>query len=259
MEIGQNQNLILLFCMGVIIFLVLLFIFLIVKLTKLQNTYNFLIQGKENINIEDLLTKTITLTRNNETNLEKLDKEIAINKEDYNNKIVDLDKLATANRLEIKLELDEKFTKLHQEMLNDHKELKEELANKYIEIRNNLEANVNELDNKITTNKDAMTNDYNKKIAELDEKFTVRCDELRLHMRSCLQKVDLKRYDAFDNITGEQSFTATVLDEDGNGIVISSLYGREDNRSYGKKIVDGKGLIRLSAEEEAMVKGQLEK
>lgn len=270
MEIGQNQNVMLLLCIGAIILLLFLIIVLMFKLNKLQRTYNFLVQGKENVNIEELLTKYISLTRNNEANLEKLGKEVENNQEDYNNKITDLDKIATANRLEIKLELDEKFTNLHQEMIDDHKDLKQELADKYKEINNNiyqrhtdittnLDTNVNELNNKIETNKELMTADYNKKITELDEKFTVRCDDIRVHIRSCLQKVDLKRYDAFDNITGEQSFTTALLDEDGNGIVISSLYGREDNRSYGKKIVAGKGLIRLSAEEEAMVEGQSEK
>jgi hypothetical protein len=268
MVIGQNQNLILMFCMGSIIVLLFLIILLIIKNNKLQNTYNFLVQGKENINIEDVLTQNMSLTRNNEVSLVKLAKEVSSNAKEQDEKIIEVDKLARANSLENKLELDEKFSKLYKELIEDNKILKEEFVAKYNEVdanmvqnknelKNELELNINEVKNTIKTNKDTMSADYNEKINNLDRKWAADSAAIKLHMRSCLQKVDLKRYDAFDNITGEQSFTTALLDADGNGIVISSLYGREDNRSYGKKIVNGKGLIKLSREEETMVKEQV--
>ena len=68
-------------------------------------------------------------------------------------------------------------------------------------------------------------------------------------LRYCLQKVGLVRYDAFANVGGEQSFSVAMLDGEGNGIVISGLYGRNDVRVYAKPILAGTSPLALSDEE----------
>ncbi len=57
------------------------------------------------------------------------------------------------------------------------------------------------------------------------------------------------KFDAFEDVGGEQSFVAALLDSSKNGIVLSSLYGRQESRLYAKGIVNGEGDRALSDEE----------
>jgi hypothetical protein len=57
------------------------------------------------------------------------------------------------------------------------------------------------------------------------------------------------RFNAFDDIGGEQSFAVALLDANGNGVVLSSLYGRQDSRLYAKTIAGGEPDRPLSSEE----------
>ena len=73
-----------------------------------------------------------------------------------------------------------------------------------------------------------------------------------------LQKIGFKRYNPFTDTGGDQSFTAALLDDLGDGIMISSLHSRENTRLYAKKVADGKvtGQV-LSSEEQEVIKQAL--
>lgn len=64
-----------------------------------------------------------------------------------------------------------------------------------------------------------------------------------------IQKLGYYRYDAFPDSSNELSYTLVLLDSFNNGIMITSLYGREQSTSFGKYIRDGKSKIKLSDEE----------
>ncbi|NLH87206.1 MAG: DUF4446 family protein, partial [Firmicutes bacterium] len=64
-----------------------------------------------------------------------------------------------------------------------------------------------------------------------------------------IQKVGVVRYDAFDGIGGEQSFSVALLDANANGVVVSGLSGREDTRVYAKPVRNGRSAHTLSDEE----------
>ncbi len=68
-----------------------------------------------------------------------------------------------------------------------------------------------------------------------------------------LQKVEMVRYNPFSNTGGDQSFSAVLLDENNTGIIITSLYAREGNRVYGKRVKGGKPEQSLSQEEEKIL------
>ena len=71
----------------------------------------------------------------------------------------------------------------------------------------------------------------------------------------CLSNVGIVRFNAFDDVGGDQSFAVVILDSDKNGVAFSSLYGRQDSRVYAKAIVNGQGERPLSDEEQqALVK-----
>lgn len=74
-------------------------------------------------------------------------------------------------------------------------------------------------------------------------------EELTQASKAHLQRVGVVRFNAFEAMGGDQSFSVAILDYEGNGIVISSIYGREDSRVYTKPIVKGKSTYPLSNEE----------
>ena len=55
-----------------------------------------------------------------------------------------------------------------------------------------------------------------------------------------LHKVGMIRFNPFQDIGGNQSFSLALLDYENSGIVISSLYSREGVRIYAKSVVQGK-------------------
>lgn len=67
---------------------------------------------------------------------------------------------------------------------------------------------------------------------------------------SYLQHCGVVRFQAFENVGGDQSFAVALLDARGNGVVISSIFGREESRVYCKPVVQGRSDYALSKEEE---------
>lgn len=76
---------------------------------------------------------------------------------------------------------------------------------------------------------------------------------MREQMKSCVQKVKLMRYNAFSDTGSDLSYSLSLLDENNNGVVLSSIYGREDNRTYAKPIENGKSTYNLSEEEKKVL------
>lgn len=67
--------------------------------------------------------------------------------------------------------------------------------------------------------------------------------------RKAVQRVGLVRYNPFEDTGSNQSFALVLLDEDGDGIVLSSLHSRQSTRVYVKPIDGGRSEAALSAEE----------
>jgi len=86
-------------------------------------------------------------------------------------------------------------------------------------------------------------------LVELEKKHQA----LREQVRGCLQTVKMKRYDAFEGMGGEMSYSIALTDEDKNGIILTSIYGREDNRCFAKELVKGKAKTALAEEESALL------
>lgn len=87
--------------------------------------------------------------------------------------------------------------------------------------------------------------------------LSARLDSHEDKLKECLQKVGLVRFNAFDDVGGEQSFALVLLDDKGNGVAISSLYGRQDSRLYAKAISNADGERPLSDEEKSALRNAL--
>lgn len=78
-------------------------------------------------------------------------------------------------------------------------------------------------------------------------------DEIRGLLRSSVSRVGTVRYDAFDDMGGRLSFSTALLDEYGDGVVITSINGRTETRTYAKAISQGRSRHNLSDEELAAI------
>jgi hypothetical protein len=69
-----------------------------------------------------------------------------------------------------------------------------------------------------------------------------------------IQRVGVVRFDAFEDMGGRLSFSAAFLNAHGDGIVITSINGRQDTRCYAKEVRGGSSVHNLSGEEEQAIR-----
>jgi hypothetical protein len=61
--------------------------------------------------------------------------------------------------------------------------------------------------------------------------------------------VGVVRFNAFGNTGSDLSYAVALLDSEQNGVIISSIFGREESRTYAKPIVNGESSYLLTDEE----------
>jgi len=89
---------------------------------------------------------------------------------------------------------------------------------------------------------------------ETVEALKARLDELSTYLNRSIQGVGLVRFQAFADVGGDQSFALALVDGEGNGLVISSLYAREGTRIYAKPLQQWQSPYSLSFEEEEAIR-----
>ena len=67
--------------------------------------------------------------------------------------------------------------------------------------------------------------------------------------RRSLQHIGLVRFNPFEDTGSDQSFAIALLDDERDGIVISSLHGRSNTRVFAKPVTGGESAHALSDEE----------
>jgi len=72
---------------------------------------------------------------------------------------------------------------------------------------------------------------------------------LRGDLADAIRHVAVVRYDAFNDMGGRMSFSAALLDDAGDGVVLSSINGRTETRTYAKGVKAGGSDAELSPEE----------
>jgi hypothetical protein len=71
----------------------------------------------------------------------------------------------------------------------------------------------------------------------------------RTELADALRHVSVVRYDAFGDMGGRLSFSAAMLDDGGDGLVLTAIHGRSETRSYIKGVKGGSSEASLSPEE----------
>jgi len=91
-------------------------------------------------------------------------------------------------------------------------------------------------------------------IKELADKNKTTYD---LALRS-IHRVGVVRFNPFNEMGGNQSFAIALLNDSGDGVTISSLFGREGTRIYAKGIKNKESEYKLSDEEKEAINKAME-
>lgn len=93
------------------------------------------------------------------------------------------------------------------------------------------------------------------KLESAKEKNETEISELREKLKKSIRGLETVRFNPFPDQGGNQSFAVGMLNEDGDGVVISSLYGRERMSIFAKPVKKGKSDYKLTTEEEKALEG----
>lgn len=76
---------------------------------------------------------------------------------------------------------------------------------------------------------------------------------LRAEARDALRHLAVVRYDAFGDMGGHLSWSLALLDDSGHGVVLTSIHGRSEARTYAKNVSGWTSEQQLSPEEEEAI------
>ncbi|HHY25451.1 MAG TPA: DUF4446 family protein [Desulfitobacterium dehalogenans] len=103
---------------------------------------------------------------------------------------------------------------------------------------------------------DEQLKEYSNKVNHIKtnlETTEKRMDQAELKLRSAIDRAELVRFNAFDNMGSDLSFALALLNQQGDGVVLSSINNREESRVYAKPVNHGESTYHLSQEEKAAI------
>lgn len=91
-------------------------------------------------------------------------------------------------------------------------------------------------------------------LEEADRDKRRELNDLQITVQNTYQKAGLVKYDAFREMSGKLSYALALLDQNDNGVIITSMYSRDGCFSYAKEVIMGESAINLSEEEKEALK-----
>jgi hypothetical protein len=86
------------------------------------------------------------------------------------------------------------------------------------------------------------------------ERLDARLARVEHALRGVISHRALVRYDAYNELSGHQSMSIALLDDERSGIVLSCIHHRDQARVYGKQVREGRSELELSPEEAEAVR-----
>jgi Protein of unknown function (DUF4446) len=86
-------------------------------------------------------------------------------------------------------------------------------------------------------------------VEDVASRLDGRLAGVELALRGAIAHRALVRYDAYNELSGRQSMSIALLDEERSGIVLSCIHHRDQARVYAKQVHGGQGELELSPEE----------
>lgn len=113
-------------------------------------------------------------------------------------------------------------------------------------------------------NKDALAllEEIQKKYISFDQQFDREKQweqQIIVEKQHFFQRMGFVRFNPFSETGGDQSFSVSLLDAQGTGIVFTGLHTREKTRVYAKPIVNGVSKSTLSKEEQKAIEIAMKK
>lgn len=99
----------------------------------------------------------------------------------------------------------------------------------------------------------------NKELIEEVGKNKKNIKKLFRTVEGTFQKVGLVKYDAFQQMGGQLSFSIALLDQRNNGFILNSVHSTDGCYSYTKEIKNGECALSLGKEEEEALQIALDK
>jgi hypothetical protein len=94
-------------------------------------------------------------------------------------------------------------------------------------------------------------------VEEALTRLEVRAQGADMRIDECIAYRALIRYDAYGEMSGEQSSSIALLDKHQSGLVLSSIMHRDQARVYVKEVHEGQPSIELSPEEQQAIQTAL--
>lgn len=107
--------------------------------------------------------------------------------------------------------------------------------------------------------------DYYDKVEDLsntindssDAVLMSRLEECEQNSNISIKKIGIVNFDAFDDVTGGMSFALALLNNNNDGIILTSLYGHNSCNTYIREVTEGETPVKLLSEEkEALEKAK---
>lgn len=93
-----------------------------------------------------------------------------------------------------------------------------------------------------------------RQVAEENAKLREENARIDVLLKTALTRVGVVRFSAFQDMGSDLSYAVAMLDAKNNGVVFSSIFAREDSRTYVKPIEGGQSKYTMTKEEEQAVK-----
>jgi len=106
-------------------------------------------------------------------------------------------------------------------------------------------------------NMESLIAEVTKKTKELEEerkKTELQISSIDKRLAQSIRNIETVRFNPFPEVGGNQSFAMSLLNDEGNGVVISSLYARDRTSLFAKPIKAGQSEFELTKEEKNVLK-----
>jgi len=94
-------------------------------------------------------------------------------------------------------------------------------------------------------------------VGDVSLRLDGRLEDVEGRLAGAISRRSLVRYDAYNELSGQQSMSIALLDERRCGVVLSCIHHRDQARVYAKQVFDGQGELELSPEEAEAVRNAL--
>jgi hypothetical protein len=94
-------------------------------------------------------------------------------------------------------------------------------------------------------------------VGEVAQRLDGRLERVEQGLAGAISHRALIRYDAYNELSGQQSMSIALLDERRCGVVLTCIHHRDQARLYAKQVRDGQSELELSPEEAEAVRTAL--